>query len=144
MSAPGVPGEAASEFGLLDHFIDKANTMCYNEDRAFPHSNVFAEDERLLLRSTDDEMLLLKVPFVGDGVKIQSLVVDAPHSDERPVVLKLFINKAGLDFSVVEDLEPVQTLKIAPEDLGSAIRLKYVRFQRVTSLWVYIDENAGA
>ena len=56
--------------------------------------------------------------------------------------MKLFVNRK-LDFSGVEDVIPTQVLEIpAGEDL--VIPLRYVLFQRVTSLTLFIEDNAGA
>jgi hypothetical protein len=43
-----------------------------------------------------------------------------------------------MGFSDVEDLEPVQTLELTPDDFVSdnSTPLKFVRFQRVSSLTV--------
>jgi len=51
-----------------------------------------------------------------------------------------------LGFEDVEDVDPTTTLELTAEDLkegADAILLKFVLFQRVKSITLYIEDNAG-
>ncbi len=68
-----------------------------------------------------------------------------PDEGEAPTTIKLYINRDSLGFSDAEDIEATQTLNLSPEDLqpGKVSPLKFVKFQRVSSLSVFVEENAG-
>ncbi|CAM9790133.1 unnamed protein product [Sphacelaria rigidula] len=51
-----------------------------------------------------------------------------------------------MGFSDTDDMEPAQTLELTPEDLasGSVSVLKFVKFQRVSGLSIFVSDNNGA
>lgn len=60
--------------------------------------------------------------------------------------VKLFINQpASLDFDKAEGMEAIQQLQLKPDDLqeGTLIPLKYVKFQNVANLTIFIKDNQG-
>jgi hypothetical protein len=112
------------------------------------------------VESDTDEQLMLYIPF-NSTLKIHSLhITSLPPStpdegedeDElpmRPRTLRLFINRATiLGFEDAEDNEPVQVATIAPEDWDSKtgtakVDLRFVKFQKVTSLIVFFVDGDG-
>ena len=51
-----------------------------------------------------------------------------------------------MGFEDCEDVEPTQTLHLTAEDLKASadpINLKYVKYQRVVSLTLFIEDNQG-
>eukprot|EP00164_Ancoracysta_twista_P002364 GFYU01003127.1.p2 GENE.GFYU01003127.1~~GFYU01003127.1.p2 ORF type:complete len:180 (+),score=60.93 GFYU01003127.1:27-542(+) len=105
-------------------------------------------DDDLALVSDSDEQLLISIPF-QEKVKIHSLSVRAPADDSAPRTIKLFANKNSLGFDDVSDLEPVQTIVIEKDDLAAKddntliIPLKFVKFQNVTILTIFVEDNHG-
>ncbi|CAK4082738.1 unnamed protein product [Aphanomyces euteiches] len=133
------------KFEDLTEQFDKSNCYCLNEDPSFGYNNLFIGDDTLLLKSEADEQLLIHLEF-KDAVKIHSISVKAPHDDSAPSMIKLFVNRNNLGFSDVTDIEPTQKLEWTQDQLqtGTPVELRFVKFQRVTSLTIFVEENHGA
>jgi hypothetical protein len=64
----------------------------------------------------------------------------------NPSKIHLFVNRENLGFEDCDDVDPTQTLQLTTNDLkesAEAIQLKYVKFQRVKCLTLYIEDNQG-
>ncbi|KAF7597294.1 hypothetical protein BBP40_008138 [Aspergillus hancockii] len=108
------------------------------------------------VESDTDEQLMLFVPFQST-LKVHSLqVTSLPPSDGdedevpmRPKTVHLYTNRSHvLGFDEADDIPPVQTVTIQAEDwdakTGTAkIDLRFVKFQRVTSLVVFFVDGDG-
>jgi hypothetical protein len=58
----------------------------------------------------------------------------------------LYVNRENLGFEDIDDIDPTQTLHLTSEDLketSDPILLKYVKYQRVKSLTLFIEDNQG-
>lgn len=58
----------------------------------------------------------------------------------------LFVNRNNLGFEDVDDVDPTTTIELNPEDLkedAEGIPLKFVNYQRVKSITLFIEDNAG-
>lgn len=56
------------------------------------------------------------------------------------------MNRENLGFEDCEDVDPTQTLELTAADVkenAEAILLKFVKFQRVKSITLFIEDNAG-
>ena len=92
------------------------------------------------LRSDADEQLLLYVPFPS-AVKLHSLAFTAPPS-HAPRTLKVFINKPHMTFDDVEGMCCTQAFEVSPgQTQGTPILTKYVNFQFVTSVTLFLDKG---
>eukprot|EP00163_Fabomonas_tropica_P002910 TRINITY_DN1236_c0_g1_i1.p2 TRINITY_DN1236_c0_g1~~TRINITY_DN1236_c0_g1_i1.p2 ORF type:complete len:143 (-),score=35.44 TRINITY_DN1236_c0_g1_i1:934-1362(-) len=103
----------------------------------------FDPDSDVLLKSDCDEQLLLYIPF-NEAVKLKDIRIKAPADGSGPKTVKLYINQPNLGFSDMEDIAPVQELELTEQQLnqeGPAIPLKFVKFQHVTSLTIFIENN---
>ncbi|CAN0147761.1 unnamed protein product [Pylaiella littoralis] len=154
MSAVGGAGAAgaaqppkASDLEVRDitDLICKADCYCLNQLSGTTWENLFQGDDRLLLKSDADEQLLLHVGFM-ETVKLHSIDFVAPADDSAPSTVKLYLNRHSMGFSDTDDMSPAQTLELTQEDLvaGSASVLKFVKFQRVTGLSIFVADNNGA
>ncbi|KAK2877068.1 hypothetical protein FQN49_001452 [Arthroderma sp. PD_2] len=107
------------------------------------------------VESDTDEQLIVFMPFQS-SIKIHSLQITSlpPYSDDeeapmRPKTLKLFTNHSHIiGFEDADEITPVQTCEISPKDwdpkTGTAkVELRYVKFQRVSSLVVYFVDGDG-
>nr|ACF85255.1 unknown [Zea mays] len=129
---------------LID-FIDWTGVECLNQDSS--HSIVNAlkqslrDDEGLYLASDSDEQLLIYIPFM-QVVKLHSVLFKGPE-EEGPETVKLFSNKEHMGFSNVNDYPPMDTLELSSDHLieNKPLPLKYVKFQNVRSLTVFIEDN---
>jgi PITH domain len=66
--------------------------------------------------------------------------------ESNPSKIHLFVNRENLGFEDCEDVDPTQTLHLTTEDLKESaepILLKYVKYQRVKSLTLFIEDNQG-
>jgi len=79
-------------------------------------------------------------------VKIHSLILEGPDS-RAPSHIKLFLNQPSFDFGNAEKNTPVQELQITKdltkEKSGKSIPLRFVKFQNVTCLTIFVDKNHG-
>ena len=137
-------GGLASYTNLCDQ-IDKTGSYALNADEATPYTCLFNTDPSSCVRSDADEQLLFQFTFQSP-MKIFSLNFIGLDDDSAPCTVKLFVNRPGMTFDDVDGVEPTQTLKLTPEDLreDGLTKLRFVRFQKVTQLTVFIEDNAGA
>jgi len=64
--------------------------------------------------------------------------------ESNPSKVHLFVNRENLGFEDAEDVDPTQTLHLTSEDIKKGpIQLKYVKYQRVKSLTLFIEDNQG-
>lgn len=85
------------------------------------------------------------MPFKGT-VKLWSLNITAPTTDERPVLVKLYINQVSMNFQDVDDIKPTQVIELTESDMAKDRHnlLKFTSFQRVDSITIFIEDNDGA
>ncbi|KAJ7074426.1 DUF1000-domain-containing protein, partial [Mycena amicta] len=100
------------------------------------------------LLSDDDPELLLNIPACfHQTVRIRSIIFKAQDRDQaqQPRSIKLFVNRISVGFEDAAADDAAQTFELSPEDLldGRAIPLRYVRFQSVNSLHIFIASNQG-
>eukprot|EP00243_Klebsormidium_subtile_P004922 TRINITY_DN19169_c0_g1_i1.p1 TRINITY_DN19169_c0_g1~~TRINITY_DN19169_c0_g1_i1.p1 ORF type:complete len:176 (+),score=30.46 TRINITY_DN19169_c0_g1_i1:275-802(+) len=135
---------AKGQTDLLDQ-IEWPSVECLNESSEHPVANAlkqgYRDDDGLVLESDADEQILLTIPF-QQVVKLHSLGLKAP-SDSGPKKVKLFTNRTSLGFSEATDgLVPQQEIVFTAEQLdGTPIPLKYVKFQGVRSLTIFVESN---
>uniref|UniRef100_A0A7I4E935 PITH domain-containing protein n=1 Tax=Physcomitrium patens TaxID=3218 RepID=A0A7I4E935_PHYPA len=122
-----------------------AHLCCQAADcKKYFHAHILAlfgyrEDNGLHLESDADEQLLLFIPF--NQVKLHSLIIRGPP-EEGPRTLKLFANRPNMGFSNVTDYPPNDTVIASLEDLEERpMPLKYVKFQSVRHLTVFVEDN---
>jgi len=92
-----------------------------------------------------DNQLLIYFPF-STPVKIHSLSFLAPKDDSRSIKkIKLYANKQHLDFESIESVAATQEIVLKKDDLiaGSIVSLKFVKFQNVNSLTIFVVSNQG-
>lgn len=108
------------------------------------------------VESDTDEQLLLFMPFQS-MLKLHTLqITSLPPSDDddeedvplRPRTIKLFTNKPhNLGFDEAEDLSATQEFELSEEDWnadGTAnIPLRFVKFQNITSLVLFVKDGDG-
>jgi len=122
-----------------------------NESSNHPFKAIVASKSRnssgSYLLSDADEQLLLNIPF-NQAVRVRSIVIQSSSAEQAPKRIKLLINRPSLGFEDVEDAdEPdaAQVLELSEVDVkeGKRIPLRFVRFQAVNSLHVFIASNHG-
>lgn len=133
----------------LSQHIDSSKSYAKNEAAGTPMSNLFIGDTRLGCKSDADEQLLLHVEF-REFVKIKAIQFVAFNNgidpESNPSKVHLYVNRENLGFEDCDDVDPEQTLHLTAEDLkegATPINLKYVLFQRVSTLTIFIEDNQG-
>ncbi|EAN33712.1 PITH domain protein [Theileria parva strain Muguga] len=134
----------------LSEQVDKSSLECLNEDSLHRVTNTLTSGIDTYLQSSpgESEQLLVKYKFLNP-VKIHSMIVkalpDGVASGTAPKILRLFINCEDLDFQDAESDPCTQelTLERSHVEAGERVLLRYVRFQNVNSLAVYVAENYG-
>ncbi|KAI0176518.1 DUF1000-domain-containing protein [Hypoxylon sp. FL1284] len=129
----------------------------FNKSKPTALSKDKASTEKDWVESDTDEQLLLYTPF-NSAIKLHTIQItslppeDGDDDDDdvpmRPKTLKLFTNRPhNLGFDEADDIEPTQTIEIDEDDWnadGTAnIGLRFVRFQNITSLVVFVVDGDG-
>lgn len=143
------PKEGEVEFSLYK-CINFESVHCFNARAEQDAKCVFKPYDRRLDQSTylesneDDEQLILYIPFTG-VVTLKSFIIIGGEDGSAPSRVKAWINRDDIDFSIVEDLKPVQEWELA-EDFRGEIKVptKVHKFQNVSSLTFFFEENYGA
>ncbi|KAK9789218.1 hypothetical protein WJX73_010513 [Symbiochloris irregularis] len=138
----------AAQTDLLD-LIDWSSVECLNQQPSHPVSNAlkqgYREDDGLFLESDTDDQLLIHVAF-AQAVKLQGIVIKSVDTEGRaPRRIKLFTNRASLGFSEAADFTAVQEFELSEDDVkeGKLQQLKYVKFQAVNVLSIFIESSQG-
>ena len=133
----------------LSSKIDSKECYARNEASGFPMTNLFIGDSTLGCKSDSDEQLILHISF-HDFVKVKQIKFlefnNGLDPESNPSKVHLFVNRENLGFEDCDDVDPTQTLHLTAEDLKASadpINLKYVKFQRVKSLTLFIEDNQG-
>jgi len=112
-------------------------------------SNLFVGDTRLGCKSDADEQLILHIAF-QEFVKVHSIKLTefnrGMDPEENPVTVKLYVNRENMGFEDCDDVDPTVTLELNASDLkedAAPFRLQYVKFQRVRSITIFVEDNAG-
>ncbi|KAL0429514.1 UNVERIFIED_CONTAM: PITH domain-containing protein [Sesamum radiatum] len=157
MSAESASAIHRNQVDLLD-FVDWSSVECLNQKNSHSLPNAlkqgYREDEGLILESDADEQLLIYIPF-NQVVKLHSIAIEGPEDEGNvdpilnaifkfpgPKTVKLFANREHMGFSNVNDFPPSDTVILSTENLkGKPVIVKYVKFQNVRSLTVFIEDN---
>lgn len=133
----GVPGH----IDLLP-MIGKSGCECLNQTSEHPFTNaLYSSTPDSFLESDADEQLIISVEFT-QLVKVHSLRIKAP-ADTGPKTVRLFINQPyAMDFDSAMNNIAAQEFVLTEKELsGSLIKLKFVKFQNVQNLTVFIQDN---
>ncbi|KAL0947241.1 hypothetical protein HGRIS_013362 [Hohenbuehelia grisea] len=142
--------ESNAEVSLLQH-LDLRQINCLNEAEHHTLKGIVESKNQnatgAYLLSDADEQLLLNIPF-NQSVKVRAISIRSSSPEQAPKSIKILINRPALGFEDVEDAdEPTvaQSLELSPEDVqeGKVLALRYVRFQAVNSLHIFVASNQG-
>lgn len=126
----------------LKPFIDATKSECLNESDDHVLSHLLEKGG--YLESDCDEQLLITVAF-SQNIKLHSFKLHA-EGPKAPKTIKFFLNLPhSPDFDSAEGMAAVQEFMLTPEDMTeeSIVNLKYVKFQNVSSITVFVKDNQG-
>ncbi|VDI55723.1 Hypothetical predicted protein [Mytilus galloprovincialis] len=131
--------------GHLDigSFISSKGCECLNESDEHTLEHALSTKGGYL-ESDCDEQLIINLEF-SQNMKLHSLKLYAPE-DKGPKTVKIFQNLTkSLDFDTAENMIATQELELTPADVkeGTLIPLRYVKFQNVGSVTIFIKDNLG-
>ncbi|ESK90059.1 thioredoxin-like protein 1 [Moniliophthora roreri MCA 2997] len=150
-----LPGASKSskeqgDVSLLE-FLDLQQLNCLNESpdhrlKPIVESKSMNKSSEKFLQSDADEQLLLNIAF-NQTVRVKSIIIKSEDTSKAPKLIKLTVNKPSLGFDDVADAkEPAvaQIFELSEEDVkGKPIQLRFVRFQSVNSLHIFVASNQG-
>eukprot|EP00244_Chara_vulgaris_P010290 TRINITY_DN4679_c0_g1_i4.p1 TRINITY_DN4679_c0_g1~~TRINITY_DN4679_c0_g1_i4.p1 ORF type:complete len:169 (-),score=39.44 TRINITY_DN4679_c0_g1_i4:502-1008(-) len=130
---------------LLD-CIDFTSVECLNESPSHTVENAlkqgYREADDVYLESDADEQLLIYIPF-KQIVKLSAIVFKGPP-EEGPRNVKLYTNRQSMGFSNTTDFPANQEIILSSDELkGKPVSLKFVKFQNIGSLTIFIENNQG-
>ncbi|KAF9186544.1 Thioredoxin-like protein 1 [Haplosporangium sp. Z 767] len=116
---------------------------CLNQQNANHIRNALKADDTFL-ESDVDEQLIISVPF-NQAVKLHSLKIVPKDIAHAPRTIKLYVNKLALGFDETDSVEETQAIVLSEKDYegNGLIPLRFVKFQNVTSLIIFIEDNLG-
>ncbi|KAM4808366.1 LOW QUALITY PROTEIN: thioredoxin-like protein 1 [Rhinophrynus dorsalis] len=88
--------------------------------------------------------LLMTVAF-NQPVKL-FMKLQGPDNGQGPKYVKIFINlPRSMDFDEAMRSEPTQAIELSPDDIkeDSIVQLRYVKFQNVNSVTLFVQSNQG-
>ncbi|TBU50189.1 PITH domain-containing protein [Dichomitus squalens] len=139
---------AEQDISLLQH-LDTPQLTCLNENPQHTLKSIVASKTKntgsAYVLSDADEQLLLNIPF-NQTVKIRSIAIQSSNIPQAPKKIRLLTNRPSLNFEDVEDEHSVlQEIDLSEDDVreGKRIDLRFVRFQSVTSLHIFVVSNQG-
>ncbi|XP_052380879.1 thioredoxin-like protein 1 [Oncorhynchus keta] len=143
---PGSNEDSDIPRGYMDlmPFVNKAGCECLNESDESGFDNCLVKDTTYL-ESDCDEQLLVTMAF-NQPVKLYSMKLQTSDFAQAPKCVKIFINlPRSMDFDDAERSEATQTLDLAEEDFkdDGLIPLRYVKFQNVQSVTMFVKNNQG-
>eukprot|EP00560_Eucampia_antarctica_P007989 CAMPEP_0197824222 /NCGR_PEP_ID=MMETSP1437-20131217/1507_1 /TAXON_ID=49252 ORGANISM="Eucampia antarctica, Strain CCMP1452" /NCGR_SAMPLE_ID=MMETSP1437 /ASSEMBLY_ACC=CAM_ASM_001096 /LENGTH=187 /DNA_ID=CAMNT_0043423765 /DNA_START=125 /DNA_END=688 /DNA_ORIENTATION=- len=129
--------------------FDKVKCYARNESSQYPMTNLFIGDSRLGCKSDADEQLIIHMEF-NEFVKVHSIKLTefnrGANPEELPTKVHIYVNRNNMGFEDTEDLDPTQSFELTAGDLkedADPICLKFVKFQRVRSITLFVEDNAG-
>jgi len=129
--------------------VDHLQSNCLNESAGRTLKSIMQSDKApgSYLLSDVDEQLLLNVSF-HQMVRIKALRVHSHEPSRGPLVVKVLVNQPSIGFEDVQDAqepEVAQVVQLSEEDVrvGKPIPLRFVRFQSVNSVHLFVKSNQG-
>jgi len=141
---------SSGEISLLE-FVDMSQVDCLNESHEHGIKSILSGRHRNtsenFLQSDADEQLLINITF-NQTVRVRSILIYSANPGSGPKDVKLMINKPTLGFDDCEDAqEPdvAQVVQFSEDSLreGSRVNLRFVRFQNVKVLSIFVGSNHG-
>ncbi|CAE8619350.1 unnamed protein product [Polarella glacialis] len=134
---------------LLNDLVDMSTLECLNQDDGHPVSGAISKSVATAgLRSDPevDHQLLIKLGF-RQPVKLKAISFHGSTRDATaPKVVKIFQGQVDIGFQEAEDQEAVQLLDLSTSQVegGDPVPLRFVKFQSVSTLQLFVQENFGA
>jgi len=134
--------EKMGEQDLSESGIDLKRSEALNDTPEHPFADVLKADATYCQSDTDAQLLVTLGFKRVSSIKTLKLV--APDDGSGPKVVKLYLNRANMSFSDIDELKATQSFVLKPEDLKAdspALALDYQRFMKCDLLTIFIECN---
>ncbi|ORX60302.1 thioredoxin-domain-containing protein [Hesseltinella vesiculosa] len=146
-SASDSSSNAPSSFSGASGHVDLTDVITPNQMDALNQQedhtvkNIFKGDASFL-ESDVDEQLIITVPF-NQPVKLHSLKFKVADNAKAPKTIKIYANRQHLGFDDADSIKETQLLELSPKDFeeNSIVPLRFVKFQNITSVVLFIVDN---
>lgn len=143
-------GTSVGGHASVNEFIDPKQFECLNQQEAHTLKNALQSDDQYL-ESDVDEQLMITIPF-HQVVRLHSIQIRAPKT-QAPKTLRFYVNRYQLGFDEADDIEATQEVMLSEDDYkpvkeGSedsiaTVALRYVKFQSVNAVIMFVVDNIG-
>lgn len=132
-------GKSYEDLGTL-----VTSKACLNQEAQHPIDNALQAGTDAFCQSDADHQLLINVEF-QQPVKLACINLKGVDEESAPKNVKVFVNQPHIGFEDAEDHEGTQILDLTAEESTSDAKseLKFVKFQKVNTLQIFIAENQG-
>ncbi|KAK4058505.1 hypothetical protein OIO90_000667 [Microbotryomycetes sp. JL221] len=147
-SSSGPTEKGLEGFSSLNGSIDQSALQCLNEDAAHTIRDLLKGGGDKWLESDADEQLLMHIP-TQQSIKLRAIrfTTVASKIAQAPKTVRIFVNAGAnpLSFDDAESLEPAQEIVLTEEQAkgAEAVQLRFVRFQNVNTLSIFVADNQG-
>ncbi|OLL26175.1 Thioredoxin-like protein 1 [Neolecta irregularis DAH-3] len=126
----------------INENIENKQVECLNLQSDLDPRDIFAT--KGYIESDVDEQLMIYIPF-NQAAKVHSLVFKSEIESKAPRTFKIFTNRTNCPaFEDVESFMPSQEFEeITYENGVATVALRFVKFQSVTSLVIFVESNIG-
>jgi len=124
---------------------DKDLVDSKNCDKSYPATNAlfYGGDETRYTLTDCDHQLIITVAFT-QPVKVKDILIVAKPSEQAPKFIRLFKNKPHMGFDDCESDPATEEFEVRKGDLGEKKKVKFVKWQSVTNLTFFVQDNCGA
>ncbi|GAA5934901.1 uncharacterized protein JCM15063_003097 [Sporobolomyces koalae] len=133
-------------FASLNSSIDLSQIQCLNEASDHTVRDLLRGGGDKWLESDADEQLLLQIP-VNQSIKLRAIrFTTVPASlASAPKSIRLFVNQSSIGFDEAEGQDAAQELELTEAQAkgSEAVQLRFVRFQNVSHLSIFVASNQG-
>lgn len=130
----------------LNSSLELSQVSCLNEADGHTVRDLLKGGSGKWLESDCDEQLLLHLPFNQQSkIRALRLRTSPAHLGSAPARLKLFVNRPTLGFDDAEAEGATQEVELTEAQVKGedVIELKFVKFQNVNVLSVFVVDNMG-
>jgi len=147
--SPPVPGSRDS-FVNLHPYIDVDRSAVLNADSSTTLKSILGVNPGILRSDSDTDPEMILVVQFREAVKLRGLKLlanevksDADIEASAPATIKLFLHRPNYSFSDCESEEATETVTLTPAQVqsGEEVKLKFVKWQNVTNLTMFISSN---
>jgi len=143
-------GSEPSDISLLE-FVDRSQLNCLNEATNHTIKSIITGHSKntsaTYLLSDADEQLLLNIPF-NQTVRVRGISIKSAEAARAPKLIKIVSNDPNIGFDDIQDAVEPQVSQIFELDeetatTGKMIPLRFVKFQSVQSIHIFVSSNQG-